>query len=470
MRQNVLLIVFDTARADAFEPWGAAPGTTPTMAQLSHSGDAIEHAYATACWTVPSHGSMFLGQLPRTSSLTQGTHAWFARVLASQQDRLLPEVLRRAGYRTAAVSANLWVSPRAGFDSGFDEFVDVHTERATSLANHSWRASARWALQSLRARVDDGAASIERLLRDWLGETSANRRRPFFWFVNLVECHSPYLPPRPWNDLGAVERLRAGSDARHHQSFEAFCKASLGGFTVREDALMRMRHLYGQAVALLDAWLARVLAELEQAGVLDETLIVVTSDHGENFGEAGLMGHCFSLDNRLIRIPLVASGPGTWTAERAWSLSELPRCIANAVGLDEHPWAKSAIPGVAVAQIDGLCEPDDPKGRASVAALGLGDDAFDRLVASYTVATDGYWKLFRRDGTESLIDLTEDPLELSPVPVGAMRETERPDTLASLRAALDLATATENPVSIRDRGSSDLDADLQARMELLGYM
>src|SRR2546430_4564738 len=161
---NILMVVFDTARADAFEPWGAPAGSTPTVAQLSRSGEALEHAYATGCWTVPSHGSMFSGRLPRADGLTQGSHQSFAQSLAARRDKLLPSVLGSAGYETAAVSANAWVSPDSGFDQGFEQFVDLLSHRFHGILDRSLRGRIKWYLQALRSRVDDGAVAIERLV------------------------------------------------------------------------------------------------------------------------------------------------------------------------------------------------------------------------------------------------------------------------------------------------------------------
>src|SRR5205807_10320891 len=103
-----------------------------------------------------------------------------------------------------------------------------------------------WGLDGLLASVDAGAAEVGRRLRgaidDWSGQ-------PTFWFVNLTECHSPYLPPRPWNDLPVAARLRAASEARRFLSFEAICLAVAGRLQIPGQALERMRHLYRRAVS-----------------------------------------------------------------------------------------------------------------------------------------------------------------------------------------------------------------------------
>jgi arylsulfatase A-like enzyme len=208
---NVVCIVLDTARADALEPYGAPAGSTPTLAQLASAGTAVPGAYAAASWTLPSHASMFTGLLPRATGigLTEASPADAHARMHAMAQRVLPEGLRRAGYRTGGVTTNLWVSERTGFSVGFDEFVEINTGRQGKIRNPSLRARLQWGREILRAEVDDGAAEAERVLIGWIDAVDPGR--PFFWFVNLIECHSPYLPPKPRNDLSPLQRMRAAA-------------------------------------------------------------------------------------------------------------------------------------------------------------------------------------------------------------------------------------------------------------------
>ena len=145
MGPNVLCVVFDTARRDAFEPYGAPPGSTPAVAQLASSGQAFTDVYATASWTIPSHASMFTGSLPRALGLGQapGSRREGCRpILEANRDRVLPEVLRRNGYATAAVSANVWIAPESGFATGFDRFEEVATGRQGLMHRDDARGTA----------------------------------------------------------------------------------------------------------------------------------------------------------------------------------------------------------------------------------------------------------------------------------------------------------------------------------------
>jgi arylsulfatase A-like enzyme len=459
---NILLIVLDTARADAFEPYGAATGASPAVADLARAGRALPDVRSTACWTVPSHASMFTGLLPRAAGLDRapgGMPAGCRPIMEGHADRVLPEVLRRAGYRTRGVSTNLWITGGSGFATGFDDFRAVEATRQTEMVGTRLRSRAAWALDALRARSDDGAAEAGRILRGWLREPSGGA--PSFWFVNLIEAHSPYLPPRPWNDLGAPDRLRAAAEARRHLTLGEIWRACVGDLDVPEDALERMRHLYARSIRQLDDWLAAVLEDVDLA----DTLVLLCSDHGENLGDGGLIGHAYSLDDRLTRVPFVAAGPGAPDAMR--SLVELPRAVARAAGIEHHPWAEP-LPGAAVAQFSAPVE----RGDARIDAVGAGSWGLDaaalaRLTTSFECAADGARKLIRTGGRLELVDLEADPLEVAPRAVDAAAAP------ADLLAALDhpAARAHAGPAAAPPAEASPEELErIEHQMRTLGYL
>ena len=467
MPPNLLLIVFDTARADAFEPYGAGVGASPAAAQLAARGTALPHAYSPSNWTLPAHISMLTGLSPRESGLAQapGGDALACRPYVESMDHLLmPEVLRRRGYATRAVSANGWVSSAVGFATGFEEFHDVRGTRKQTPAATGLRGRIGWALESMYARVDDGADAARELIGTWIKQNT----QPFFWLVNLVECHSPYLPPRPYNDISLRARLRAAQDVIDHETLAAVWRACIVRDPIPSDALARMRHLYGRAIRMMDDWLGRVLEMLDEARMLDDTLVIVTSDHGENLGESNLVGHAFSLDERLIRIPLIASGPGAITVDGPMSLAHLPKLIADAFGLKDHPWEANPAPdGIVVSEYDSMGTRDDPRVIRVTGEWSLDEDGIARLTLDGTSATNGRVKLVREHGKELLYDLVDDPLESSPVD-----SRQRSDALVEqLRAAIDKAEAERALVKPKAVSTSeDEREDLEERLKLLGYL
>jgi arylsulfatase A-like enzyme len=471
---NVIVVVLDTARADAFEPYGARPGSSPAVAQLASSGAAHPRAIAPCNWTLPSHVSMLTGLLPRTagvSALPGGDQKNCRVVLETHRDRWLPEVLRRAGYYTAGASTNVWVSKRLGFDIGFDEFHDLVGKRVKQMHDPSLKARLRWYAQAFLAQIDDGMTSVDKRMSQWVAEP----RRPFFWFVNLIECHSPYMPPRRYNDLGPLGRVLGAEDARRYQTLQGVWRCCATGVTPPPRALDRMRRLYDGSIRLMDDWITRLCERLDGHGLLDDTLLVVTSDHGENFGEGNLIGHAVSLDDRLLSVPLVLSGPGSQrSANGVTSLAELPTLVANAVGLDEHPWAEDDLPrAAAVAQYDIGADPDDPRFDA-IREWGATAEGLRRFQQPGTCATDGRFKLVTLGDDERLYDLETDPLEVSPMPAA----TGPAAVVETLRAALREARSSEWTPDVAALGGADTERatpsdevkDLEDRMRLLGYL
>lgn len=471
-RPNILLIVLDALRADATEPYGAPPGSTPTLADLAQRGLAVPDVRATASWTLPSHVALLTGQLARGIGLGQAPERMphrVAPVVKAQQGRLLAEVLRRSGYATAGVTGNVWAGKPVGFDTGFERFIEINSSRQNVLGGGR-RDRLKWDWECVRARADDGALEAEQTLKQWIAEIEA---RPFFWFVNMVDCHGPYLPPSPWNGVSALTRLRVGDEAHRFLTFDAIIRSWLGVIRVPERALERMRRQYAASVRYADAWLGRLLGALAAKGELERTLVVVCSDHGENFGIDGLMTHGLSLDERLLRVPLIAAGPGAEAFTGMVSLVELPSRIADAAQLSDHPWDSGLVNGLPVAQWD----PWDLS-QARVAEVRedwkLDDDAVHRLMSPLTCAIAGPFKLVRGATPDelALFDLAADPLERAPLRDEGAMAARAGDLLPRLRAAVESPAAQSRPVlvPVADEAPAEEVADLERRMRLMGYM
>ena len=474
MPPNVLLVVFDTARADAFGPYGAPPSATPTVDDLARRGTTMPMAIATSSWTMPSHVSMFTGLAPRAFGLRRGawtpqTHRRSLQALFERhRGRVLAELLRGAGYDTRGVSANGWIASHNGFSTGFRTFDDVRTKRDIRVERLATKLS--WYVKP----DDDGAVDAHRVIRGWLRERPD---RPFFWFVNLMECHAPYYPPRAYNDLGPVDRWRSIGDFSRYQSWLARLRVAVGDVDVPPEAERRMRHLYGRSVRLMDDWLARLLEGLEKWNALDETLVVVTSDHGENLGDGHLMGHVLSLDQRLVRVPVIAAGPGAFAPKPLWSLGSLPAAIANAVGLEQHPWGEDAGADLAFSTYEGLIQTPAPDTLEKARKLGFPEEAIRRIDVPLASVTDGRFKLVRTGAvdegtTERLYDLETDPLE------SADAGAAHPQRTAELRAALQRedarwaaqAAGLPDPYADTAAPTTKESAEIEQHLRALGYL
>jgi arylsulfatase A-like enzyme len=486
LRPNVVLVVLDTARADALEPYGAPTGASPALAELGRRGSAAHNVFSTANWTFPSHVSMLSGRLPRAAGLYRVGDDVVERMTALAP-QLLPVVLQDAGYATRALSANPWIHPSRGFDVGFDEFVAVQGSHRHSGFNAGAgagdrlsrlgqaRAAAPRALDAVRARADHGAAEAADVVRRWVD--TVDRSRPFFWFVNLLECHSPYAPPRRFARLGPLDRVRAAFDHEHVNGLLALWAINSGARAVEPQRLERMRRAYPGGVLAADAWVADLLTELDRGGVLGDTLVVVTSDHGENLGEAGRVAHSLWLDDRLVRVPLVSAGPVALATDGVTSLASLPRLIADAIDVRDHPWQRPAFPaGVGLAQFDPPVPRQDPRFGELRDQLALDDYAVWRLTTPSTCATDGTLKLVVEGAEEWVYDLAADPDEVAPTHVDGRSAVGYGDRLTLLRHAARSALPGEQqtvPSSTASQAAmafGPADDSMAERMRLLGYL
>jgi arylsulfatase A-like enzyme len=298
---DVLLVVVDTLRADA-PSFSGAPGAAPTPAMdaLAKEGTVFTRCRAPSSWTKPSTASLLTGLYP-----SEHGALGFESVLPGEATTLA-EVLRAAGWRTAAFADNPFVSPEFGFAQGFDAFTGRHPSplaRGTLLLR---------ALAQVRLRVAGGAAysfgpgvdlGADRVLGDAVRFLAADAR-PGFAYCHLIEPHFPYTPPPPFD--GGRRRV----DPPHSSGILPF--DSFPEIPAADAAIMKANYL-GEAQAA-DAALGRALDALRASGRLDRTLVILTSDHGEEFHEHGGWTHGQSLYEELVRVPLVvrapAGGPG----------------------------------------------------------------------------------------------------------------------------------------------------------------
>jgi arylsulfatase A-like enzyme len=468
-RPNVLLVVLDTARADHFGPLGGL-AATPSFDRLAARGTAVR-AFAAAPWTVPSHASLFSGLLPFEHGVTGAAAIGPDRRLASLRPRIdalrgrwLPEAFRRAGYRTVAISANVWITPSMGFDAGFEEYHAVGMAAVTPRGeDHHWRArdlvpqpvlrrakrGARYVRDARRGR-DFGSRRALDLLR---GLAASPGERPLFCFVNLMECHAPYLPPDGWNPLRGRDRLR-GPAVNHRYLGDAFVAAyTLGAEEIPDDALRILRALYAGEVAYADHVLGQALEAFAPLG--DRTVVAVTADHGENLGEDHRLGHVLSLDRRLLEVPLALAAPEPPPLPAVPSLADVPRLLAAAAGLDESPFPVRD-GTVALAQYEGGWA--HLRRAPDVARHHHLDAAQERtLRAPMLAATDGTTLMVRTadaDRVETLSDAAGVP---------GVEDAKR------LGTELDRLPA-EPPASTATGATPTEEAEIEERLRELGYL
>jgi arylsulfatase A-like enzyme len=333
---NVLLLILDTVRADYLSLYGAPEQTSPRLSEWSQRGTVFEQSYATSSWTTPSHASLFTGHYPSAHG------ASFTRRL-DKRHTTLAEVLAGHGWATAGFTANFAATPiESGLAQGFIHYSDLKnslTEIAKSTtitqADNVVRfvealrngrglgaALARFTSSDFEPRfthLAHDAKSAEEVAAEfsvWLDQRPEGR--PFFAFLNVLDAHYPYAAPEPYASM----------------------------FTDEGSA-----NQYRGAIRYVDEQVNLILRDLDRRGILQNTVVVITSDHGEHFGEHGQWGHANSLYKQVLHVPLIVIYPSAVPQgarlSRQVSGRDIPATVLDLLGVPQD----SAIGGVSLAAL-----------------------------------------------------------------------------------------------------------------------
>ena len=350
---NVLLIVLDTVRADHLSVYGYERPTTPNLEAMARRSVRFDQARAAAPWTLASHATLFTGRWP---------HELGTRWLYPMRGDVptLAEYLGSLGYATAGFVGNtFYCAYDSGLDRGFAHYQDygldwlsavrtVHLVDLTlktinsvsptlggSIAGRPGSAGEELALRvfALPDRKDAGVVNREFL--NWLAREDGSRR-PFFAFLNYVDAHAPYVPPP-----GAGHRFGRAPRTDADFLFLTSGWAHADRLALPPPARALAVDAYDHCIASIDDRLGELFGELKRRGVLDRTIVIVTSDHGEGFGEHDLFDHGESLYRTEIRVPLLISLPSGRASgrvvDRFVSLRDIPATIADLIGSSKEP-------------------------------------------------------------------------------------------------------------------------------------
>jgi arylsulfatase A-like enzyme len=442
--RNVLLIVWDTVRAQNLSLYGYDRRTTPSLERLAGRGLRFDLAFATSSWTLPSHASLFTGRWPHELGVD-----WKSALRPDVPT--LAEYLGTQGYDTAGFVANLdYCSRETGLARGFVHYEDYPIELYDTLARYiglvrrleisSWvcileRVFERfsWKSSGLLPRAREHAksgAEVNSAFLDWLSGQQG-RHRPFFAFLNFNDAHSPYEVPDP--SMTAFGYRPASCQDRetllHWNSLE---KANLSYHDVRMAA-----DLYDDGIAYLDRELGRLLDELDRRGVLDQTLVIVAADHGEHLGDHLLFFHGCSLYRQLVQVPLVIvdkAVPAGRVVGEPVSLRDLPATIVDLLG----PHGDSPFPGRSLSRFwkrDQVPEaPSEPLLMETGKPIVLTNEGREPVAKGpmKSIIFGGMHYIRSGDGSEELYSLKSDPEERLNVAPSLMART----TLQEFRKTL----------------------------------
>jgi arylsulfatase A-like enzyme len=433
--RNVLLISIDSLRADRVGAYGNERATTPTMDRLAREGVVFEHAASPTSWTLPSHASLLSGR----SQHLHGTIRVDDRL--TRAGTLLAERFGAHGYETVGFYSGPILNKAYGFDRGFERYIgcessDTAAHKGVFAFPVSYKDITNGLLASAFAR--------------WLDERSA---RPFFSFVHMWDVHYDYIPPEPYASM---------FDADYSGPLDG--RNIIGaGFPLRAPPrdVEHLLALYDGELRYTDDTIDGFLKLLAARGVLDDTLVVITADHGEEFLEHGRKGHQTTLFTESIHIPLVFWGRSLPRGRRIptpVSLIDVAPTILDLVGLP------------ALEDADGVTLVPLLRGRASGRAPVF-STLFNSFTGNLALASvrDGTTKLILNTSTNRIdqYDLAKDPGERAPRPAASDSALARAlqDRITVERAAFEARERAG-----RERNLEAFPTDVVDRLRSLGYV
>jgi arylsulfatase A-like enzyme len=315
-RPNIVFITIDALRADHLGCYGSSDGLTPNLDAFAAEATRYDAAYVPAPWTLASFGSIFTSVPPSECGLklpTPWNHDWYIYAAKLPEDvALFHERLRGAGYTTAAELTNCFLTAERGWARGFDHF---RNEDGAEVGTMLTRADT----------VTENALSWVRL----------NRREPFFLWVHYLDPHAPYNSP------DTPQELR-----EQYPSFWLTRREYWHDRMVHRDAEEKARYkefcrlMYAEEVRFADRWVGELLDGIRAAGLWDSSIIVISSDHGEELFDHGSFEHGHSMHHEVLWVPLLVKWPRGVAADReiehVVAMSDLPATFFAAAGMN-HP-------------------------------------------------------------------------------------------------------------------------------------
>ena len=441
--RRVVLLVVDTLRADALAFASSTAAPTPAIDALAREGVVFSAAHANSPWTLPSMVSLLSGTPPETHGMLRET------LRVPRQLPLLAEQMRLAGYRTAGLCRNPVLQRHVGLDRGLDEFLCDGPPPLRTPLGGALLARAR---HDPKERIESDRELTE-LALEWIGE---HADEDFFLWLQYYDPHTPYEPPA---DLLPAEPAPPGMGAR----FLHMGAVRQGALVLDAGERDWIRALYAAEVRETDRRIGELVEGLRARGLLEDTLIVLTSDHGEEFWEHGSVEHGHTLYGELLRVPLLVRLPAGAGAGRVVEhpvlISQVPRTIFEICGLPSEGGLWAGEP---------LLASDGSPGPAPQVIGCTGLLNFDERTA---LLYDRFKYIQHHvDGREEVYDLAADPRELEPLshtdPRRAPLVQRGRELLGARRAE---ALALKERLGIQAPQEAQLSSASRRMLQQLGY-
>jgi len=330
---NIILIVMDTVRADHLSCYGYYRRTTPNIDEIAKRGTLYQNAFSAAPWTPPSHASFFTGKYPSCHK-TIGKKVSF-----NKENVTIAEVLSEHGYRTIGITCCQILGSGSGFEKGFNEYVEL---KDGFLSNPKFKKLLfKEVIRKFIYGPDKSTYLATEMIKSFLRRNHM-KKRPFFLFVNYFTSHTAYDPPKPFkkrfcgsfseskfyvqeflaNKILGKTTEKISNHNLDIQKLKWIASGSGGlSFVAKEISISEkewevVKSWYDGEIAYLDYQIGNLVDFLVENDMFDDTFLIITSDHGENFGEHGLAIHPLGLYDNILQVPLIMSCPSLIPEEK----------------------------------------------------------------------------------------------------------------------------------------------------------
>ncbi len=412
---NIILISIDALRADHLSCYGYHRNTSPNIDQLAGEGALFKNGFSQACSTLASHSSIFLSQYP-----------WTHKVVGSKEkiaksSLTLAEILKNRNYMTAGFSGGGYVSSKYGFDQGFDFFFDKPK---------TWH--------TIKFHKDN--------LFRWLEKV---KDKKFFLFLHTYDVHSPYDPPMPYRALYI-------GDYSDQRCLNKLVDYELTALNLSPEEIDYVIALYDAGINYVDDEIGELVKKLKKLNIFNNSVIIITADHGERLGERGRVGHGREASRIVTHVPLIMRIPGIGQGkvieEIAESIDITPTILDILdISLPEGMQGKSILPLIKGSWSEGNF----------IAYTG---EAWKKATLSTAIRTKEWTYIMNQDGPDELYDRVGDPKEQNDL------IEKRPLVARKLKEELEYFIALTSEAKPQVAEKVDIDEELKERLKSLGYL
>jgi arylsulfatase A-like enzyme len=418
-RPNILLIVMDSVRSSNLSCYGYHRPTTPNIDAFARQGTLFENTVSEGCWTLPVHTSLFTGLYALNHGVT------ISKSALPENHPTLAHRLREAGYQTCCLTSNAYISPNTGLTNGFDTVEEVWRITSPRGIKRTKMSQLKMQLRKLgligaplivalrllsrlrrilkgqKTKSDKGAALTNQLAEKWLANRSADK--PFFLFINYMECHEKYEPTAPYDRKFMPQQYSKWRVSQVSPDKKHVLK---GSEKRKKEDVEIMTALYDGELNYLDQKISELLAALNSNSLLDDTVVVITSDHGDSLGEHNELGHRMVLYEQLVHVPLIVRYPKIFkSGDRVPNLVQLADLFPTLLELGGVTSQKEKSNGFL-----SLCNLENLGRREFVVAENTAPKSLSSMEMK-AIRNERYKLIWKSNDELELYDLLHDPLE-----------------------------------------------------------